>query len=62
MSSKREIVAGAFLHPFGARFSRDDPFRPVNIRAIYDDEDGETGRDLGVADELHHGRGPRAQE
>ena len=30
------------LHPFGARFSRDDPFRPVNIRAIYDDEDSST--------------------
>ena len=26
------------LHPFGARFSSGDPFRPVNIRAIYDDE------------------------
>ena len=27
------------LHPFGARFSSSDPFRPVNIRAIYDDVD-----------------------
>ena len=27
------------LRPFGARFSSDDPFRPVSIRAIYDDED-----------------------
>ena len=27
------------LQPFGARFSPADPFRPVNIRAIYDDED-----------------------
>jgi uncharacterized protein len=27
------------LHPFGARFSSADPFRPINIRAIYDDED-----------------------
>jgi len=27
------------LQPFGARFSSADPFRPVNIRAIYDDED-----------------------
>jgi ketosteroid isomerase-like protein len=26
------------LHPFGARFGSDDPFRPVNIRAIYDDQ------------------------
>jgi uncharacterized protein len=25
------------LHPFAARFSSDDPFRPVSIRAIYDD-------------------------
>jgi hypothetical protein len=25
--------------PFGARFGSGDPFRPVNIRAIYDDED-----------------------
>ena len=30
------------LHPFGARFSSSDPFRPVNIRAIYDDEDTST--------------------
>ena len=30
------IFADDVLHPFGARFSRDDPFRPVNIRAIYD--------------------------
>ena len=27
------------LRPFGARFSSDAPFRPVNIRAIYEDED-----------------------
>src|ERR1700691_2629406 len=27
------------LQPFGARFSPDDPFRPVKIRAIYDDQD-----------------------
>lgn len=30
------------LHPFGARLSSSDPFRPVNIRAIYDDEDNST--------------------
>jgi len=30
------------LHPFGARFSSGDPFRPVSIRAIYDDEDTST--------------------
>jgi len=30
------------LRPFGARFSSGDPFRPVNIRAIYDDEDKST--------------------
>jgi ketosteroid isomerase-like protein len=35
------------LHPFGTRFSSSDPFRPVNIRAIYDDED--SGRSVGVA-------------
>jgi hypothetical protein len=32
MSSHRAVVVSAF----GARFWRDDPFRPVNIRAIYD--------------------------
>ena len=26
------------LQPFAARFSADDPFRPVAIRAVYDDE------------------------
>jgi uncharacterized protein len=30
------------LSPFGARFSAGDPFRPVTIRAIYDDEDNST--------------------
>jgi ketosteroid isomerase-like protein len=30
------------LRPFGARFSSDAPFRPVNIRAIYDDEGNST--------------------
>jgi uncharacterized protein len=30
------------LRPFGARFRSDDPFRPVNIRAIYDDDDNST--------------------
>lgn len=30
------------LHPFGARFSADNPFRPVSIRGIYDDEDNST--------------------
>jgi uncharacterized protein len=30
------------LRPFGARFSPDNPFRPVRIRAIYDDEDNST--------------------
>jgi uncharacterized protein len=30
------------LAPFGARFSSDDPFRPVNIRAVYDDQDNNT--------------------
>jgi ketosteroid isomerase-like protein len=27
------------LGPFGARFSADDPFRPVRIRGIYADDD-----------------------
>lgn len=27
------------LDPFGARFSSSDPFHPVSIRAIYDDEE-----------------------
>ena len=30
------------LHPFGARFGPDDPFRPVSIRGIYDDESNST--------------------
>ena len=30
------------LRPFGARFSSDAPFRPVNIRAIYEDEGSST--------------------
>jgi uncharacterized protein len=29
------------LAPFGARFGGDDPFRPIAIRAVYDD--GEQG-------------------
>jgi ketosteroid isomerase-like protein len=30
------------LHPFGARFTPDDPFRPVNIRGIYADDASST--------------------
>jgi ketosteroid isomerase-like protein len=30
------------LHPFGARFSAGSPFRPVNIRAIYADDEQRT--------------------
>ena len=30
------------LAPFGARFGPDDPFRPVSIRGIYDDEANST--------------------
>ncbi|MEO3748593.1 nuclear transport factor 2 family protein [Plantactinospora sp. B5E13] len=30
------------LHPFGARFSTDAPFRPVTIRAIYADDEQRT--------------------
>lgn len=48
----RSAVSGKFpntqqfmdevLHPFGARFSSEAPFRPVNIRAIYEDEGDST--------------------
>ena len=48
----RSVVSGKFsstqqfmdevLHPFGARFSSEAPFRPVNIRAIYEDEGNST--------------------
>jgi ketosteroid isomerase-like protein len=37
-ASTREFV-DEVLRPFGARFSADDPFRPVDIRAVYDDEE-----------------------
>jgi uncharacterized protein len=30
------------LHPFGARFSQDEPFRPTKIRGVYDDESQRT--------------------
>jgi uncharacterized protein len=30
------------LHPFSARFSRQAPFRPVTIRAIYADDEQDT--------------------
>ncbi len=30
------------LHPFGARFTDDRPFRPVNIRAVYCDDEQNT--------------------
>jgi hypothetical protein len=30
------------LHPFNARFSADSPFRPVNIRAVYADDEQDT--------------------
>src|SRR5688572_1987080 len=30
------------LHPFGARFPAETPFRPVNIRATYADDEQET--------------------
>jgi hypothetical protein len=30
------------LRPFGARFSSEAPFRPANIRAIYEDEPSST--------------------
>jgi hypothetical protein len=31
-------VVDAVLRPFGARFSADDPFRPIRIRGIYADD------------------------
>jgi ketosteroid isomerase-like protein len=37
-----ERLLDEVLRPFGERFSSDDPFRPVSIRAIYDDEDNST--------------------
>ena len=40
--ASRQQFLDECLHPFGARFSSSDPFRPVNIRAIYDDEDNST--------------------
>jgi ketosteroid isomerase-like protein len=39
-ASAREF-ADKVLTPFAARFSADDPFRPITIRAVYDD--GEQG-------------------
>lgn len=30
------------LHPFAARFSADRPFRPVDIRAVYADDEQDT--------------------
>jgi uncharacterized protein len=38
----RSQFIGEVLRPFGARFSSSDPFRPVSIRAIYDDQDSST--------------------
>jgi ketosteroid isomerase-like protein len=35
-ASTRDFVDGV-LSPFGARFGSDDPFRPIAIRAVYDD-------------------------
>ena len=35
-ASTRDFVDGV-LSPFGARFGRDDPFRPITIQAVYDD-------------------------
>ena len=38
----RQQVLDEVLRPFGARFSSDAPFRPVSIRAIYEDQDNST--------------------
>jgi uncharacterized protein len=40
-ANTQQFIDGV-LHPFGARFSSSDPFRPVSIRAIYDDEGNST--------------------
>ena len=40
-SSTRQFV-DQVLAPFGARFSAGDPFRPVAIRAVYDDQEQST--------------------
>ena len=40
-ASTQELI-DEVLGPFGARFSSDDPFRPVSIRGIYDDEANST--------------------
>jgi ketosteroid isomerase-like protein len=37
-ASKQQFM-DEVLHPFGARFSQDHPFRPVRIRGIYEDRD-----------------------
>jgi uncharacterized protein len=39
--SKQQFI-DEVLRPFGARFSPSDPFRPVSIRAIYDDQANDT--------------------
>lgn len=42
-ASRRYPDAATFvaevLEPFGRRFSTDDPFRPVNVRGVYEDGD-----------------------
>jgi ketosteroid isomerase-like protein len=40
-TSAQDFIDGV-LHPFGQRFSPDDPFRPTDIRALYTDEDKNT--------------------
>jgi uncharacterized protein len=40
-ASTQELI-DEVLGPFGARFRSDDPFRPVSIRGIYDDEASST--------------------
>jgi ketosteroid isomerase-like protein len=40
-ASAQELI-DEVLHPFGARFGTSDPFRPVNIRAINEDQDNNT--------------------
>jgi hypothetical protein len=47
MPAIREFV-DEVLHPFSGRFSAGDPFRPVTIRAVY--EDAEQGTVIVVWD------------
>jgi ketosteroid isomerase-like protein len=38
----RQQFVDEVLHPFGARFSEDRPFRPVSVRGVFEDQGGDT--------------------